>query len=108
MDTDGNLEEPIIITMADSGNGSASSFSLTDSGDTIHQTPNYVVALHRKMVIIIAIKCLLITTCLKQYFFKHQYHFFLYIIELWFWEIESFFVLSWYIYIFINSFKENL
>jgi len=37
--------------MADSGNCSASSFSLTDSGDNIHPTPNYVVALHRKMVI---------------------------------------------------------
>jgi len=53
METDINLEEPIHTTMADSGNCSASSFSLTDSGDTIHQTPNYVVALHRKMVIII-------------------------------------------------------
>lgn len=51
MDTDINLEEPIHTTMADSGNCSASSFSLTDSGDIIHQTPNYVVALHRKMVI---------------------------------------------------------
>lgn len=39
--------------MADSGNCSSSSFSLTDSGDTMHQSPNYVVALHRKMVIII-------------------------------------------------------
>ncbi|CAI6345795.1 unnamed protein product [Macrosiphum euphorbiae] len=50
MDTDINLEEPIHTTMADSGNCSASSFSLTDSGDIIHQTPNYVVALHRKMI----------------------------------------------------------
>lgn len=39
--------------MADSGNCSASSFSLTDSGEAIHQTPNYVVALHRKMVMLI-------------------------------------------------------
>lgn len=52
MDTDVNLEDPTHTTMADSGNCSASSFSLTDSGDTIHQIPNYIVALHRKMVII--------------------------------------------------------
>lgn len=50
MDTDVNVEETIQTTTADSGNCSASSFSLTDSGDTIHQNPNYVVALHRKMV----------------------------------------------------------
>lgn len=56
MDTDVNLEDPTHTTMADSGNCSASSFSLTDSGDTIHQIPNYIVALHRKMVIIIKYK----------------------------------------------------
>lgn len=50
METDLNLEEPTHTIMADSGNCSASSFSLTDNGDTIHNTPNYVVALHRKMV----------------------------------------------------------
>jgi len=50
MDSDVNLEDAIHTTMADSGNCSASSFSLTDSGDIIHSTPNYVVALHRKMV----------------------------------------------------------
>jgi hypothetical protein len=55
MDTEINLEEPINSAMGDSGNCSASSFSLTDSGDVIHQTPNYVVALHRKMVIRIRI-----------------------------------------------------
>lgn len=55
METDVNLEDPIQTTMADSGNCSASSFSLTDSGDTIHQNQNYVIALHRKMVIIIII-----------------------------------------------------
>ncbi|XP_050522495.1 ubiquitin carboxyl-terminal hydrolase 32 [Daktulosphaira vitifoliae] len=49
IDTDVNLEENNIV-MADSGNGSTSSFSLTDSGDAIHQTPNYVIALHRKMI----------------------------------------------------------
>lgn len=55
MDTEINLEEPMHTAMADSGNCSASSFSLTDSGDVIHQTPNYVVALHRKMVICIRV-----------------------------------------------------
>ncbi|XP_050441466.1 ubiquitin carboxyl-terminal hydrolase 32 [Adelges cooleyi] len=50
IDADVNLEEPLNTIMADSGNGSASSFSLTDSGETIHQTPNYVIALHRKMI----------------------------------------------------------
>lgn len=56
IDIDVNLEESNNTTMADSGNGSASSFSLTDSGDTIHQTPNYVVALHRKMVMLLVNK----------------------------------------------------
>lgn len=50
MDAEINLEEPINSAMGDSGNCSASSFSLTDSGDVIQPTPNYVVALHRKMV----------------------------------------------------------
>lgn len=51
MDSDIISEYSTLTTMADSGNCSASSFSLTDSGDNIHPTPNYVVALHRKMVI---------------------------------------------------------
>lgn len=53
MDSDRVSEDSTLTTIADSGVCSASSFSLTDSGDNINQTANYVVALHRKMVSII-------------------------------------------------------
>lgn len=79
MDTDTNLEEPVQIPMADSGNGSSSSFSLTDSGDAIHQTSNYVVALHRKMVIIIDNEYLILNLKTTFIYIKYFYIFIFFI-----------------------------